>query len=317
MVNEEKKTLSPEQFAAWLEWRKWCSVFRVYEPAPTPEELQNGLTDDKSPKERKAYFDYLSQTIHKVLRKRLSFKFTKEQLPEAFWPSPGDSIDCFDKFMKGEKSKKEQFFSGKSYKDYVFYLMAQKQYSPTQVLMGWVLGKNFNSCINTVAARYASDIMPFEQGPRGGILTETYQDPVSGEMHKRRVYKKFLSLDQDTGSDSENHSALYDILGQTESVSDFEIRTFCDTLSREDKLLIIGSRNRCLNHPEFLKLIGWGDEKITKQKNALFKRLKKEIPWDQKDEFSKLLYWAIISDLEAENDTRSFLMNVVNPKEGK
>lgn len=317
MVNQEKKTMSREQFDAWLEWRKWCSVFRVYAPSPTPEEVQNGLTDDKTPEERKAYFDYLSQVIHKVLRKRLSFQFTQKEFPDTFYPSEADSIDCFDKFMKGEKSKKTNGFSGKSYKDYIFYIMTQKQYSPDQVLMGWVLGKNRNSCINAVAARYASDIMSFEKGPRGGILTETYQDPVSGEKRKRRVYKRLLSLDQDTGEDSEDPSTLYDILGQTEPVSDLEIRMLCDTLSREDKLLIIGARNRCLNHPEFLKLVGWGDEKITAQKNNLFKRLEQEIPFDRKDEFAKLLYSAIISDLEAGNDTRSFLMNVVNKKEGK
>ncbi|MBQ9776444.1 MAG: hypothetical protein IJW17_10475 [Lentisphaeria bacterium] len=316
MVSQEKKILSPEQFAAWREWRKWCSVFRVYEPSPSPEELQAGLTDDKTPEERKAYFDYLSELIHKVMLKRLRFKFSKEQLPPQYLPSAADSIFCFDNGMKGEKTKKNQGFNGTSYKDYAFHLMGQKQYSPAQVLMGWVLGKNPNSCINTIAARYASDIMQFERGPRGGVLTEMSEDP-SGKKYKKRVYAPLSSLDMEKNGDSENPTSLYDILKQTEDIPDFEIREFCNTLSREDKLLIFGSRNRCLNHPEFLKLIGWGDEKVTKHKDALLKRLKKEIPFDRKDEFTKLLYFAIISDLEAENDTRSFLMNVVEQMEGK
>ena len=59
--------MTDEEFAAWCEWRKWCSVWRVKEPQATQEELDRGLLDDKTPAEREIYYDYLYGFVSGIL----------------------------------------------------------------------------------------------------------------------------------------------------------------------------------------------------------------------------------------------------------
>ena len=326
MVNKSKEfqPITPRKFEAWCEWRKWCSVFRVLQPNPTEEEIMGGKEDDKTSEERKFYYSYLSDTIHKTLIRRLNYKFTKELLPKDFYPSQTDSIMCFDNHMKGTKAKAVEGFNGKTYKDYLFYMIALKKYSVDDIFHGWVLGKNPSSCINTVAASFAAQVMQFERGKRGGITIESGVDPISGKKYKRRIYRPLTSLHAQVNPGQEENATLYALLADTTPTADFLVAVdeYCKSLSREEKLILVAAPVKVLNHPQFLKLIGWGDEKVTKTKNALFKRLKSDLGsfsgdnWECR-EFLRRLRIATISELKSEKDIESFLLNVVEPKEGK
>lgn len=55
---------SEDQFAAWCEWRKWCSVARVLEPYSLSERHENGWKDDLSYSVRMNYCSFLRNIVY-------------------------------------------------------------------------------------------------------------------------------------------------------------------------------------------------------------------------------------------------------------
>lgn len=63
-ANPPRKKLSDtEKFAAWCEWRKWCSVLCVLEPCSADEKREKHWCDDLEAPVRRKYYDYLMNVI--------------------------------------------------------------------------------------------------------------------------------------------------------------------------------------------------------------------------------------------------------------
>ena len=296
--------MTDEEFSAWCEWRKWCSVWRVKDPQVTQEELDRGLLDDKTPSEREIAYDYLYKFVSGILKKwvRLWYKtykngsrVTKKQQDEL--------ISVFDDYMKsGKKKNLPVDFTGTSYKDYVFYQISQSSDPPGQVLIGKIFGnKGF---IRAIVARYLSETEQLARGPKNGIIlfpgTRSMDEKLDEESEKT-LYDKLKGEDHPALDESEEIAKLFRKLDFT----------------REEKLALWAvSHNVAISNPELCKVLHCKKEKAGNTLDRAVNKLKTHAPDLLEAEALAQILKMIFLEMEAENEARTFLYSIVNEEGG-
>ncbi len=311
-----KKEMTPEEYEAWCEWRKWCSVFRVKKPNPTQEEIDSGKIDDIEENQRNELYLYLSRTIVNVISRRLRNWYENPDLHDDSWgrqcPTTTETnkkwyLSCFDEWMNGEKKAKPAGFEGNSYKDYIFYNVENEPSGcPGKVIFGKIFHKR-KGYVNEIITKILKVTEELDRGPRGGYKKKTLN---------------ITSLDSPIESDDPSGKTLLDTLGEEDDrlFEEDEIITekVYPGLSREEKLILAAfAYGVAISNPQLLDVLHCRKERAANLKNRLFLRLRSDLPGVEysKKPLTKLLD-LIFPDLEAENETKSFLLSIQHRKEG-
>lgn len=318
MVNSKYVGLTPIEMEAWCEWRKWCSIWRVESPSPTPEEIEDGKSDDITPEERRKLFKYLKEKVVNAFTYRL------RQFHSFPAPDENEIISVFDDFMNGEKKKKTVTFTDGSYKDFLFFLIASGG-----DFSGVIQGKIFTpqrGYIRAIIKQYILENYGCVTGPRGGKL-----DIVWDEEEKKMKAKIVLPKSLDAvlpSEDSSSGKSLKDVIsdGRDGLPSEaYDFTQFLSVLSKEEKTVIVAHMHKMpMSSEAVLNFLHCKKSKSSELKNRLFPETRH--PERYPDSlFSKLadsgfrdalvcdpafagqLKNAIILDLSAEKEFDSFL----------
>ena len=307
----QPEEMTPWEFQAWCEWRKWCSVFRVECPCPSEEEIAAGKVDDIPRNEREEFYKYLSGLIIKVIRNRLNNWYLKH-LPRNLNSLKGLStqeeerfVSFFDEYMTKDKKKEVPGFQGNSYKDYIFFRIQQSTDAPGKIIFGKIFA--LNGYLNSIIQNILNEDIEFERGPRGGI-------------HKNPQDLESL---EDNQSDNKNDGPpkIENIASEDEKVlpDDAEIgRMVVEALSREEKLILAALIYRVrVSNPRLLAVLHCGKERAYNLHKRLVTRLRTDFPeLEESPTARRTMIDLIFSELSAEKETKSFLLSIENHKEG-
>ena len=250
--------MTPEQMDAWCEWRKWCSIWRVKDPIPSKEELDWGIVDDKSPEERTSFFAYLKKKVCNAIEVLVKLVLEQNNCDSSFSLINKDlCISAFDEYMKGEKPVKSHGFTGRSYKDYIFHLIASGE-NFGRVINGKIFGKK-SGYIKQIAKKYIVENYICQTGPRGGTLVYC-KDPETGKI-KSRIDVSTSLFAPTSSSDSAAPVALIDVLSDGESLEFKETYDFAPLLSSlslvEKALFLAEYSNIPISDQRLLNFIGY------------------------------------------------------------
>ena len=294
--------MSEEEFSAWCEWRKWCSVWRVKDPQPTEDELAAGIQDDKTPEEREKYYNYLYGYVTGSLSKWLNrwYEMYKEK-SRVSANQKNELISIFDDYMKSSKKQSAAGFDGRSYKDYVFHQISESPDAPGRVLNGKIFGKQ--GYVREILKRYLMETEQLDQGPKGGVVL------------------KPGTISEDTPLNDDDKKTLEDVLAGGEQKYDVagEVVQMLKKLNpaREEKLVLWAvSHGIAVSNPELCKVLHCAKEKSSNTLTRVVQRMKKETPELLDAEHLHILLNLIFSEMEAEKEARTFLYSIVNEEEG-
>ena len=269
------QTKNQRELKAWLEWKKWCSIFRVYDPQPVKEELAEGKCDDLPHEERCKLYDILRDRIYSSIKDKLWYLFKEDSAPDSteskyenddteeeedvldvYQKDPlAPFISCFDNFMKGKKKKEEENFiksdSGRRYKDYIFYLAHNSKDSPLKTIRGKITSANTGYILEVIKKFHIENHVAADTAPKSEVGIKVLKDVVS-------IHEPI--------NENDPQSLTYgDLLSVEDSlVSSDEITAICANFTKVEKLLILAtSAGLSLNTPELNRLAGL-------QKTALY-----------------------------------------------
>ena len=303
------REMTEEEFAAWLEWRKWCSVWRVKDPQPTKEELKSGMTDDKTPDERKRYYAYLYGYVSGCISKRLKRWYQVCKGNAQMYPGQDDElISVFDDYMKGDKKKISAGFTGRSYKDYIFYQISKSTDAPGNVLNGKIFG--IKGYAGEILRRYLMETEQLARGSRGGVLLRPGTVSIDAPL--------------DENGEQTLEDILYDnadgpeVQDETEGVMCLKAKL---NLTREEKLALLAQAcGVAVSNPKLCRALGCAKEKSKNILSAVRRRMRNDTPelWDLLRDTKNLgvLLLSIFDDLKAENENLSFLYRAGRQKKG-
>ncbi|MBQ8753668.1 MAG: hypothetical protein IJZ19_01415 [Lentisphaeria bacterium] len=272
MENKVKKTtpLSDEEKDAWCEWRKWCSIWRVRQPAPSSAEIEAGKTDDIPPEVRQKYFLYLSRKIDKAIRKKIEVfgvpYYTSDKFDGAELNLLNETISAFDDYMNGSKKRKKDGFTGVSYKDYIFHLIASGE-NFSRIINGKIFGKKAGY-IRSIVVKYVEDNFSLEHGPKGGV---SYWDAEDGKYHQG--IRLLPSMNQTI--DLENEHSLFDVLADKHTMpfleEKYDFSPLLKNLTQDEKLIIVAKMYGVpMSNPGLLKALECKKTKTCDLHNKLF-----------------------------------------------
>lgn len=296
--------MTDEEFTAWCEWRKWCSVWRVKDPQATQEELDRGLLDDKTPAERKIHYDYLYGFVSGILKKWVSLWYKTYKSGARVTKNQQDElISVFDEYMKsGKKKDLPVDFTGTSYKDYVFYQISQSSDPPGQVLIGKIFGNR--GYIRAIVARYLMETEQLARGPKNGILlfpgTKSMDEELDEESEKT-LHDKLQGDDRPELDESKEIAKLFRELDFT----------------REEKLALWAvSHGVAISNPELCEVLHCKKEKAKNTLDSAINKLKTHAPDLLEAEALAQILKMIFLEMEAENEAHTFLYGIVNREGG-
>ena len=254
------------ELKAWMEWKKWCNVFRVLMPQPTSEEIADGKEDDLSPEERQVLYNQLKKILKYNLNRinRMIGVANDESYTAKSKKQDGDKkteknrkkrtedsgvilveqddtaltsfISCFDDYMKGRKKVINEDFAfsgGVTYKDYVFYKVSTSNDSQLRVIRGKITGPQ--GYIRAITQKY---------------LKENYSatDLVAESNIDYKAPSRFVGLDApvNTSEGADSSYTYKDIVHDDtsfkindESETEITLKKICDRLTKIEKLLLL------------------------------------------------------------------------------
>lgn len=322
------------ELAAWLEWKKWCSIFRVYDPQPAKEELEEGKTDDLSRTERNKLFSALRNAIFSAVNGKIDgFYFEKTRFADEEEGSDNDGEPCgeeneeetqhrsscvsdplapfistFDEFMKGEKKEKEEDFilsGGITYKDFIFYNVQKSDDLPLKVIRGKITSKSRGYILEIIKKYYRENHAATDLSAPSRIDHSSLRDAVS--------------LDESVNPNDPD-SITYGELIETARSSDpkevlIDVTELCSQFTRVEKLLILAEDcGLSLDTPELNTAAGLGKSALYDRQSKIFgpkgKVCNLIMPLSKTYDIHLLLNSikkAIFSSLLPEKDTEAFL----------
>lgn len=320
---------------AWYEWKKWCSILRVYSPQPMEDEIAVGKVDNIPLEKRKKLYNILRQRVCSCLNKtndnfsepantdiddqycdseQSSFEDDSEARQEKKNNKPpwfGDPyvtfISCFDEFMKSEKKKKNEDFinsGGTSYKDYVFYCVANSEDETLKVIRGKITSPNGGYILAVLELYFREN--------------HCVADLCPSSKFDHSILRDIVELDAPI-DENNSESLTYEALVATKELvktEDADIADICNQLTKVEKILFLAVQYHLslANTPAISQFAGLEKTTLYKHRNDLFDvdgklcKILREFPqnYDMLDLRRRLTEQIKIS-LLAEKDAKAFL----------
>ena len=311
-TNEIKRYMTSEEIAAWFEWRRWCSVWRVKMPHGAGTEEYAQFKDDKTPEERQEYYRYRLKKIGRAMinrinkwhecqgvNKRIKFDFEADfKIAEAVY---AEYISVFDSTMKTDKKKTSEEFPSGSYKDYVFHLIAKKPEDTAKIINGKIFGPQHGYINELLLNAYLRENENLARGPRGGILYENVTDSLSTPLagDDKRTFEDAVAKEST------------DYYNDLSTIEQMAYKTL-SKITREEKIILVASGYGVrISNPELLSFLHCAKEKAGNMKTELLKKLIEAFSCE-KDLKNVLLFMKDIcfDELLAEKELRTFLYTI-------
>lgn len=315
-MNEEFTT--SEKLAAWYEWRKWCSILRVKDPQPLPEEIARGLTDDLTRSERKRFYTYLEKRLKSLIWGKFlnvpGGRTGEEDHVRDRGELP-DFISCFDEFMKGEKPKISAedaagLGSRNTYKDFIFHKMSVSSDPPLKVLNGKIFGDK--GYWREIYKRYLLMNRTGLTNRSGGEIL-LGSNPDSWQEYLPGVPLDAPVETPKTKGENNGSEVIDTVPGSGDFSADLPIgvRKFCAGLSLGEKAFFIaGCYGLPVYAPELLEVLGVGKTQAYMKYEEFVEKMKQLITPDESPAFLRAVEEEIILQLRPENCAENLLKRV-------
>lgn len=303
--NNDKSAL--EELSAWYEWKKWCSVLRVFSPQPMEDEIAAGLVDDICPTERRKLYKRLRYCICSPI-----YAFNAEK-NHTNWDSRynDDNESCQDKsqgedffvsdedecYQDTENSRQKTAKNGNErppwfddpFNDFIScfdtYMQGEKKEKPGDFInSGRTSYKDFifylvENSDDPPLKVIRGKIMSSDCGYILTILKKYYQENNSAadicapSQFEYEVLHKFVSLDEPINENDSESLTYGELFCKKEKsvIEETEILNICEQLTKVEKVLILAEDSGIVpDTPEVKQFTGLQKTTLYDRQKVLF-----------------------------------------------